>query len=657
MGKHRIRIQTSQDRQLETETLLADIGKLAKIGGWKYDVETQQVQWTSEIFEIYGLTEGADVSDVDVLAFYDMPGRQELEDAFQRCLTSGVPYDLELAFTNSKGQKLWVHTLGRAIQADGKSVELVGTLQDITERKRFQQSLAASEERLRLLSQQVPGLVYEFQMFPDGRLCFPYVSENIRDLFGRSPKEVLSDASAVLENVHPDDHNRVFESIRTSFHTLNIWDCEFRFQHPQKGILWIWGHSKPTAQPDGSVLWHGYLVDISERKAAENEREQLLIRLNQAHKMESVGRLAGGIAHDFNNMLGVILGNVQLVLERLDAEHPMREELADIENAAKSSVDLIRQLLAFARKQTVAPKILDLNETLKGTLKMLRRVIEEQIHFDWRPGSDVGQVYMDPSQLNQIMTNLCVNARDAIAGAGTITIETAHVTYDRPPMLEDSEHTSSDFVMLSVSDDGCGIEADLINHLFEPFFTTKDVGKGSGLGLATVYGAVKQNDGFIEVMGEPNQGTTFKIYLPCYDKKPRSAQQEESSANPLANAETIFLVEDETAILKMTTAMLKRMGYTVIPTSSPSQAIGIAQKHQGHISLLMTDIIMPEMSGQNLAKQLMTNNPDMKCLLMSGYTADTIADHGAIEDDLQFIQKPFTKKELTDKLRTIFDRP
>jgi len=379
--------------------------------------------------------------------------------------------------------------------------------------------------------------------------------------------------------------------------------------------------------------------DITERKLAEEEHKQLQAQLVQAQKMESVGRLAGGVAHDFNNMLGVILGHTEMALERLDPDQPLFADLQEVRKAAERSADLTRQLLAFARKQTVAPKVLDLNETVSGMLKMLQRLIGEGIDLAWLPGKALGPVKMDPSQIDQILANLCVNARDAIAGVGKVTIETDNTTFDEAYCADHPGFLQGEYAMLAVSDSGCGMDAETLGHLFEPFFTTKDLGKGTGLGLATVYGAVKQNNGFINVYSEPGQGTTFKIYLPRHKAK-APVRADAATADPVKGGhETILLVEDEPEILRVTTMMLERMGYDVMGAKTPGEAIRLAREHTGRIDLLMTDVVMPEMNGRDLAGNLLSIYPGIKRLFMSGYTANVIAHHGVLDEGVNFIQK------------------
>jgi nitrogen-specific signal transduction histidine kinase/CheY-like chemotaxis protein len=396
--------------------------------------------------------------------------------------------------------------------------------------------------------------------------------------------------------------------------------------------------------------------DITERKRAEAERENLQSQLSQAQKMESVGRLAGGVAHDFNNMLGIILGYADMILEQMDPDHPFHDKLMEIRKAGERSADLTRQLLAFARKQTVAPKVIDLNNTLEGMLKLLMRLIGEDIDLAWRPGKEVWPVHIDPAQVDQILANLCVNARDAINGVGKVTIETGNAVFDEDYCSVNTGFVPGEYAMLAVSDNGCGMDAETLSHLFEPFFTTKALGKGTGLGLATVYGVVMQNNGFINVYSEPGQGTTFKIYLRRHLAKAVSLTEKEPDRAGLRGHETVLLVEDEPAILRMTILMLEREGYTVIAAGVPGEAIRLANEHSGDIHLLMTDVVMPEMNGRDLAKNILSLYPHLKCLFMSGYTANVIAHHGVLNEGVNFIQKPFSLKDLGTKLREVLDR-
>jgi nitrogen-specific signal transduction histidine kinase len=389
-------------------------------------------------------------------------------------------------------------------------------------------------------------------------------------------------------------------------------------------------------------------LDISDRAALENQ-------LAQARKLESVGRLAGGVAHDFNNILSIIIGHAELAMENVPPGSPITSDLRQILTAATKSTDIIKKLLAYARKQTITPKILNLNDAIEKMLPMLRRLIGENIDLAWLPEPQLPQIKMDSSQIDQILTNLCINSRDAISHTGTIAISTQTVSISDEFCTNHPGAISGDFVVLKVEDNGNGMDHHTMENLFEPFFTTKDIDKGTGLGLATVYGIIKQNSGFIHVSSTPGQGTTFTIHLPQQQQSSQDYHTEEEKKPEISaqSHETILLVEDEAAILHIATKMLKKLGYTVLATNSPAQALNIAQEHPGSIHLLLTDVIMPEMNGRDLAEEIFLLHPEIKSLFMSGYTADMIAHHGVLEDGVNFIQKPFTRKKLGHKLREI----
>ena len=394
---------------------------------------------------------------------------------------------------------------------------------------------------------------------------------------------------------------------------------------------------------------------LEERKCTETERETLREQLNQVQKLESVGRLAGGVAHDFNNMLGVILGHTELALMKVDPAQPLCSDLQEIRKAAERSAKLVRQLLAFARKETIAPKVLDLNKTVEGMLQMLRRLLSEDIDLSWNPCPLECQVKMDPSQIDQILANLCVNARDAIFGVGKIMIETAPVVFDERYCLTHAGYVAGEFIMLAVSDDGCGMAKEVQDKIFEPFFTTKAVGEGTGLGLATVFGIVKQNNGFINVYSEPGHGTTFKIYLPRHSTTTLAKKPDVPEPEKRGN-ETVLLVEDQAEILELGKMMLESFGYAVLASGTPDEAISLAGINAGKINLLMTDVVMPGMNGRELAKKLEPIIPELTCLFMSGYTADVIAHRGVLDEGVYFIQKPFSMRTLAGKVREALDK-
>lgn len=397
------------------------------------------------------------------------------------------------------------------------------------------------------------------------------------------------------------------------------------------------------------------LQEKTERLEREiEERERLQTQLAQSRKMESVGRLAGGVAHEFNNMLQVIIGNAELALEEVSPDSSLHQELTSVRRSAQRSAELTKQLLAFARKQVVAPRIIDLNATVGASLGLLHQFVGESITVEWMPAADLWPVRIDPAQVDQILANLTLNARDAITGRGTVTIQTLNFVAEAGAAQLPPDCPPGEYVTIALSDDGRGMPPEVLEHLFEPFFTTKAFGQGPGLGLAMVFGIVKQNGGSISVESSPNHGTTFRIFLPRAHE-PIKPGEEQSEAAHAKGVETVLLVEDEPQILELGLRTLQKLGYTVLPASSPEMALELVRQHALRIDLLLTDMIMPGMNGKELRQQIESIRPGIKCLFMSGYTADVISEHGALTAEEHFIQKPFTPKELAEKLRTVFE--
>ena len=457
---------------------------------------------------------------------------------------------------------------------------------------------------------------------------------------------------------HPDDLD-----ISTRYFNKLISGASFSYRFEKRYL-----------RKDGTTMWSdlsvspirdnagnhwatiGVIRDISLQKQSEEEQDRLQRQLNQAQKMESVGRLAGGVAHDFNNMLGVIMGHAEMALEALGPGDSVSEDLQEIRKAAERSADLVRHLLAFARRQTIAPRVMDLNETIERMLKMLRRLMGENIDLVWKPGSNLWPVKMDPAQVDQIMVNLCVNARDAIAAEGGITIETERATLNDDYSMLHPEVSAGDYVILTVADNGCGMAGEVLDKIFDPFFTTKEVGKGTGLGLPTVYGIVRQNDGFVDVESKPGSGTVFRIYIPRYKGENRAEPIRNPREAIRGGNETVLLVEDDASILSLAGKMLERFGYRVLTAESPADALNIAGKHEDGIDLLVTDVVMPGSNGRDLSEKLLSLYPRLKTIFMSGYTADIIANHGVLEDGVDFVNKPFSMEELAGKVRETLDR-
>ena len=406
-------------------------------------------------------------------------------------------------------------------------------------------------------------------------------------------------------------------------------------------------------EPRSSMIIH----DITERKQSEAEREKLRGQLAQAQKLESVGLLAGGVAHDFNNALGVVLGYAEMALNRVDPTSPVHEALSEIHNAAQRSAEITRQLLAFARQQTIHPRALSINAAVGGIRTMLGRLIGEDIDLRWQPGSDPWPVWMDPGQVDQLLINLCVNAREAITGVGAITIATGKVSLDPATGTAPPGCPAGDYVLLSVQDTGSGMDRATSERIFEPFFTTKELGKGTGLGLAIVYGIVTQNRGCIQVDSAPGAGTTFRIYLPRYPGDIGPAAEEEPPATPSRRGETVLVVEDDPFVRKLTRHMLEELGYTALEAASPAEGLALAERHRQTVRVLLTDVILPEMNGRDLAARVAQLCPDVRPVFMSGYAAGIVSERGVLEPGLSFVQKPFSVRELAEALARALERP
>ena len=532
----------------------------------------------------------------------------------------------------------------------GEIVAAIETLQDITERKCAEDALKESQGFLTTLLDSIPVPVF----YKDVEERYLGANKGFEEFFGKTReqligKNVFDFSSRELAEVH---HAKDAELLRNP----GVQICDALVEDAHGTLHDVVIHKATFMEPGGRIQGLiGVMLDVTERTKAEKQKDELQAQLQQSQKMESVGRLAGGVAHDFNNMLGVILGHAELAMMRCNPSEQTRAHLRVIQDSARRSAELTRQLLAFARKQTVVPKVLDLNDSVSGMLKILMRLIGEDIHIGWLPGRDLWSVKMDPAQVDQILANLCVNARDAIEGVGRVTIETEDVAFDEEYCAVHPGFIPGDYVMLAVSDDGCGMDKGSMEHLFEPFFTTKAAGKGTGLGLATVYGIVRQNEGFINVYSEPGEGATFKIYLPRFEGEAAESNDQRVAEIPKGHGETIILVEDEPAILDMCRSMLVDFGYTVLTAATPGEALRQAVIHAGKIQLLITDVVMPEMSGRDLEKQIGDITPGLKCLFISGYTADVIAHRGVLDEGVNFLSKPFSARDLATKVREVLD--
>lgn len=556
--------------------------------------------------------------------------------------------NLELRLVTKSGGIRWVES-GLSFMRDenGRPNGILATTRDISERRRAAEAVRREHAQLMSIFDSIDQAIYIADMDTHELL---FANRAIQDLFGTTlTGRVCYRALQNRENPCPFCTNDI---LRTLAGEPYQWD----FENPGLGRTF---HivDRLIQWPDGRLVRFEMAVDITEQVKAEARKLEMETQINQIQKLEAVGRLAGGIAHDFNNMLSIIMGHTEIAMIEPSVSEVLMQHLEEIGKAGGRSVELVAQLLAFARKQSINPRVMDLNAAVDDMMRMLQRLLGEDIDLLWKPCADPWPVNLDPTQLSQILVNLLINSRDAIKGKGKVTVETSCQEVDEDYCITHKGFVSGRFTLLKVTDDGHGMDTETASQVFEPFFTTKEPGKGTGLGLSTVYGIVKQNNGFIQLYTEPGQGTTFSIFLPGFFGEKVVEPATERISENLNGSETILLVEDEPSLLSLGASMLGNLGYTVITAGNPEEAIDLFREHGSAIDLVMTDVIMPGMNGSELCDVLRTTRPGLRVLYMSGYTADAILHRGIINPGIHFLQKPFPIGDLARAVRAALSDP
>jgi len=539
------------------------------------------------------------------------------------------------SFINRKTYDL----IGTHLKNRDGSISHLNIFRDISGRKR------AEEERLRLMT--AIEQVAEAVVITDAEATIQYVNPAFTRITGYPREEAVGSNPRILKSGRQDDvfYREMWDILAQG----GVWKS--RFINKRKDDTLYTEDATISSVKDSS----GKIVNYIAVKRDITQELHLEEQLRQAQKMESVGRLAGGIAHDFNNILTVITGNVELIFMSISPDDPVYDDLKEIKSSADRAAGLTRQLLAFSRRQIIEPKVINMNDLILGMDRLLRRIIGEDVEFITVPQEGLWPVYVDPGQMEQVLTNLVVNARDAMPTGGKLTIETANVLLNEEYAGDHRGASPGEYVMLAVSDTGMGMDQETVSHIFEPFFTTKETGKGTGLGLSTCYGIVKQNKGSIWVYSEPGNGTTMKVYLPRVQRDRWENKSTESLEAPAKGTETVLVVEDEPSVLKMIVRTLNKQGYTTLEASNGEEAVRAMTSHEGEIHLLITDVIMPRMGGKLLSGFVKKGYPGIKTLFMSGYTDNSIVNHGVLDPGLSFIQKPFSPIEILKKVRQVLD--
>jgi PAS domain S-box-containing protein len=615
---------------------------VAHVGSWEWDIGGDVITWSQETYRIFGVAPLTDpISYERYMALIHPEDRDAVRAAVRRSLWTLEPFDVDHRIIRSDGSVRFLYGRGGVLSdADGRPARLTGAVLDVTARRQAEEALRRANDHLEAVVQSAPLAI--FSLDAEGRVTT--WNPAAEHLFGWTAAEVLGEALPIV----PLEGRGESQEIRQ--HVLrgeSLTGVELVRQKKDGTTVTVNLFAAPLHDAAGHTA--GILALLEDVTGVKRLEQQFL----QAQRMEAVGRLAAGVAHDFNNLLTAILGSSEFLLEILPVGHAGREDAEETRNAALRAADLTRQLLAFSRQQVLAPRVLSVNEVVIGMDKLLRRLIGEDVDLRTVLAQDVGAVRADAGQLEQVIVNLAMNARDAMPDGGKVTIETANVVLGELFAAGRVVVAPGSYVVVAVSDTGMGMDANTQARAFEPFFTTKPKGKGTGLGLATVYGIVRQSGGYVWLYSEPGSGTTFKVYLPRVDAPPEPSPGAAATVGSLRGSETILLAEDQDEVRALTRRILEKQGYRVLVAANGGDALRLAEQHGGTIDLLLTDVVMPGMGGAELRLRLGPLHPEMKVLFLSGYTDEAILHHGVLDPGVAFLQKPFTPEILARKVREV----
>ena len=646
----------------QNQEILNATGRMAKVGGWELDAKTLEVKWTDETYRIHEIPIGSPPSIEEALNFFHPEEREKLSIALNRSLELGEPYDMVVRFITANGRPLWTHTICKPIVENNKVIKLIGTFQDITDRKRVEEELRQANERLLLSDLKISENHSELPMWAVGvwtsRANEVVWSEELYNMYGFDPALPPPPYTEHQKLFTPESWERLSSALSNTIETGNPYELELETVRENESRGWMWVRGETVLDARGVIvgLW-GAAQDITDRKLIEQEqRVRLESQLRQSQKMEAVGTLAGGIAHDFNNILAAIMGYTEIALEGEQEEgKSTQNELRSILQSANRAKGLVQQILTFSRRADAQLKLVDVNHELLITANLLKQTLPKMIDIRLELSEDVAPVMGDPYQIEQILMNLGTNSRDAMPDGGTLTIATSQQAVSGLMCLVCAQSFAGDYVVITVTDTGEGMEKEDLERIFEPFFTTKEVGKGTGLGLATIFGIVKSHGGHITCTSEQGKGTVFTVYLTPAEGEVEYVANTKPEGAIEGGQETILLVDDEAHILDIGAQNLSRAGYKVITAPNGEEALEVFQARANEINLVVMDLSMPGMGGHKCLRELLSLSPDLKVIVSTGYSRDGDLQETMSSGAAALLSKPFSKNEMLKTVRIVLD--